>query len=280
MSITDLNGNDLNALNDTSKQASRLKNKFVPYKGFDGDGIIGGEMFFRKQASFRRRTPVVPDFNVGGIGMASGVRINLPNTATFESPSIELSTAALGTRLPEFLLQAGNDFIHTVRSKKNGQFKYSFKHKLSDFQLLNQAIKAEVSKIEIKNVGTPTNITQLNSSRNKTTQLISTSKLGVGSDEIKVTIDQIPVKGGVPLSMNIQPGLGAIDLITAGEPINARVKIETKINGRNAVQNFDTQIEGSTRIVFSQALNTESIKVGKIDSILGGLVSSKTLKKQ
>jgi hypothetical protein len=281
VSLTDLNGNDLNALNDTSKQASRLKNKFVHYKGFDGDGIIGGEMFFRKQASFRRRTPVVPDFNVGSIGTASGVRINLPNTATFESPSIELSTSVLGSmRLPEFLLQAGNDFIHTIRAKKNGQFKYSFKHKLSDFQLINQAIKAEVSKIEIKNVGTPTNITQLNSTRDKTTQLISTSKLGIGSDEIKVTIDQIPVKGGVPLSMNIQSGLGAIDLITAGEPINARVKVETKINGRNTVQNFDTQIEGNTRLVFSQALSTESIKVGKIDSILGGLVSSKTLKKQ
>ncbi|NJO18500.1 MAG: hypothetical protein HC877_23045 [Thioploca sp.] len=259
IALLDNEGNDINGINDTSQIISNLRNKFVPFKGYGAKGTVKGDIFFGR------------DIQSPSIQLLKNMSATRSSVASIERFASGLESL-IGSSLT-------NCFLHKIKGLRKGKLNYWMKHKLTEYHFESVISNKEQNTLEVRNLGTQENTVKLNTPIDKAFKTTFASRLGVGNDRMRVVLNNMPAKANLALTMNIQPNLGAIDILSGVEPVNVPIGIETKIDGKITRRNFQIPLDRGTRIVLSHVLSTESIKVGKIDNILGEIIEPKIIKK-
>lgn len=294
-SLVDSNGIDLDAYGQDSinklKQGKSLDNKFVSVKGFDANLL---NLYMRTEKPGLQSgtfTPGIKDYaanlNLGDLiadpSFAASLSAISANRVLFNSLKDRNITSLINDKLltatlnPAILtalnsvvaVNAGKNFKHQLSGNKNGQLNYGIKHQLNEFRLQSTINLREQNTIESNNLGTSSAVVKMSTNQNKTVRLEVTNRLGVGKDNIKITVDKIPVAVGKDMSFNMKPGLAGLDILTTAERVNAVVSVQGNISGKAYSSNYNVALEGGLRIRPSTVLTQNELKIGKIDSLFG-----------
>jgi hypothetical protein len=120
-------------------------------------------------------------------------------------------------------------------------------------------------------------VVRTTSARAKLFNLQITSSLGASKDTLKVTIDGIPVEAGKELELNVKPGLGGLELLTANQTATAAVAIDAVVDGRPMARRFRVPVAGGIRLKPSQVLSDSVLSISRIDHLFGPVVSSQVI---
>lgn len=301
-SITDLNGNDLDAYGNRAKtqlqNGSSLNGYFVGFKGFDQKrkGTVTGELLMQMKP---RNFFVIPGpaavsplavahLPIGSLSANRELR-SIRNALKGRSKIAELLRgrtlhhvvndtsiiSMLDVETLDILTNAVNfshlgDFRHKVVGRRGvRQLHYAVKHGLSQFKLTAVFAASEHIYITVKDIGTSKNTLQVKSDRRKLIKLEVDNKLGVHRDRIKLTIDQLPVARGKQLDFNLKPGLGGLDVISTAKRADVQVNVEALIEGSTIQRRFSVPLDGGIRLKLSTILSDNSLSVSRIDHLFG-----------
>ncbi|MEJ7791982.1 MAG: hypothetical protein WKF65_08440 [Gaiellaceae bacterium] len=178
------------------------------------------------------------------------------------SAAREIIGAAAGSAIP-------GDFRHTVVGRRRGTFAYAVKRGLTEFRLGSPVAPAERLQLAIDRLGTSANVVEIRADRDRVVRLEVTNKLGVAGDYLRIAVAQIPVASGLPLQLNLKPGLGGLELLTGGAPVEARIEVTAVIDSRTIRRSFRLPIEGGARLKVSNVLSQKTLGVSRIDNLLG-----------
>lgn len=206
-------------------------------------------------------------------GNIDGKFLLVPKMQGSPNGELLLNTASSGAKVP-------TDFDHTLQGVGNGALEYGLTFKRQSFKLKSTIAKAEQNTVGMKKLGTSQQLTTLLSPNNKLMSLTTGQKLGAGKDYVRIDVNQIPVKAGLAAQLNHQPGGNSLDILSSAEAVNAQVVISGSTNGKAFRQEYDTRIEGGTRLLFSHAMSSNLLKVGKIDQVFGAMQASKFVQKK
>ncbi|HEY9877958.1 MAG TPA: LamG-like jellyroll fold domain-containing protein [Leptolyngbyaceae cyanobacterium] len=301
-SITDLNGNDINAFG--SRATSQLQNGrqlngyFVGFKGYDqsqGKGTVAGELLMRMNPTNNNvvlgagavSPAILSHLALGELADSRNLRAIRDAVRNDPLPTelIEARTlhrvvndpAVLESLQPatrEILVNAVQanrlgDFRHEVRGVRNGQFHYALKQGLNQFLITSGMATAEQTEVTCKDMDTSKNMLQVKPDRDKLVHMEIDQKLGVGGDRIKVKINQLPGSRDRNLQFNLRPGLGGIDVMPASDRVDAQVEVEANISGSTIRRRFNVPMEGGTRLKVSTMLSDNVLEVSNIDQVFG-----------
>lgn len=269
-------------------------------------GILASEMFMRTEKTSTRFEPVLPGLGeremLGGMNLSdmlsdrkfsSAFSRVVTDTALINSMNDRNITHIINDRnlmarldptaVASLTGMVGSasilkNFKHQVRGLKNGEFVYAVKNKLNEFRLQSGIKSAEMTSVESKDLGTSSSVVNMICNENKTVRLEINNKLGVGKDNLKITIDKIPVAISKALIMSIKPGLSGLDILTTADKVNATVTVQGTIDGKAYNSKYGVDIEGGIRIRPSTVISNNELKVGKIDNLFGQIKESQLLK--
>jgi hypothetical protein len=188
----------------------------------------------------------------------------------------EIHASALGSGLvaADPFPAISRDYIHTTRGLRSGTLQYGLKQGLTQFMLTSKAVAGETHIVEVKDLGTSTNTISLKGYRDKIFSLQVHNKLGAGDDHLRILIDKIPLTAGGELKLNIKPGIGGVELVSAGEVINATVSFDYVRRGNVLRSKFGLKEKNGLRVVPSTFITTNQLKVSRIDTLFGASLSS------
>jgi hypothetical protein len=167
-----------------------------------------------------------------------------------------------------------SDFKHNIRGLRNGSFAYAAKHILSEFRIQSDIQLGEGHALQVNDLGTSKSVVSLSSGRSKLTTVQIASKLGVERDELKLTIEGVPVESGKELVLNIKPGLGGLELLASNQPSTATVTFEATVDGKNTIRKFGMPVAGGMRLKTSQLLSDTSINISRIERLFGPVTAT------
>lgn len=168
----------------------------------------------------------------------------------------------------------GNDYKHNVRGVRNGTFGYANKHGLSEFRLQSEIQTGELMGLQVNDLGTSKSAVRVNSNRGKLLTVQVASQMGVERDDLKVTIEGIPLENGKEFVLNMKPGLGGMELLGSNQRANATVTLEATIDGKKTTRKFAMPLSGGMRLKTSQLLSDTTINVSRIDHLFGPVLGT------
>ncbi|HEV8139078.1 MAG TPA: hypothetical protein VGP81_04860 [Pyrinomonadaceae bacterium] len=190
----------------------------------------------------------------------------------------EIIGAAIGDRPPvDPYPPVTKNFIHTTRGLRQGRLRYAVKQGFSELMLMGETVTAEPHRIEVRDLGTHTNTVTVKGTRDKAFNLEIHNKLGAGKDELRISISGIPLTAGGELKMNIKPGLGGVELVSAGQEIKATVRFEYKKSGGEIRSTFPVKEMGGVRVVPSTFITANQLKVNRINNLFGESLDSQLI---
>lgn len=166
------------------------------------------------------------------------------------------------------------NYIHTTRGLRGGRLQYGVKQGLSQFLLTADTAAGEAHTIHVRDLGSHTNTITVKGNRDKVFSLLVHNKLGVGNDHLRISIDKIPLTAGGELKINIKPGIGGVELVSAGQEIKATVTFEYVRRGAEMVSKFELNERNGLRVVPSTFITGNQLKVSRINTIFGDAISS------
>ena len=84
-----------------------------------------------------------------------------------------------------------------------------------------------------------------------------------------MTIDNLPLTAGSDLQINIKPGIGGVELVSAGRPINSVVSFEY-LRGRTSLSSkFQLKGKDGLRFAPSTFITSNQLKVSRINTLFG-----------
>jgi hypothetical protein len=166
------------------------------------------------------------------------------------------------------------NFIHTVRGLRSGELSYGVKQGLTQFLLTADAATGEEHIFQVLDLGNHMRSVTVKGSHDKRFSLVVHNRLGVGNDHLRMSVDGIPLSAAGDLKISIKPGIGGVELVSAGQRINGTVSFEYRrgrdtLNSRFALDEMD-----GLRIVPSTFITNNRLKVSRITSLFGDAVSS------
>jgi hypothetical protein len=276
-SLTDSAGRNINATIDTAPGSP--KNKFVSFKGSNGAGPFSGEMFVRRTEAAPLLIPLHPILPGQVLPKVSTLtKRDLIALSKFASLA-QADTANAGFQPSAALALnpaiASKNFIHSLVGLQNGKLDYHIQQPLSGMRFTTTTAKDEVSKVAANSLGTMENNVSFETKKDKRIDFSAHHRLGAKGDQLRVMVNGLPASPNVPVVFHQEPGLRQIDIMAGGTPVDAVITIESIVNGKKKQGIYNTSLEGPSRIVLADLLNSDQIKVGKIDNLMGGLISSK-----
>ncbi len=163
----------------------------------------------------------------------------------------------------------GADYTHTVRGKRRGRFDYLLKHKLAETRLRSALDRGEAHTVDASGLGGSQPVTRVLTGRDKTMQVEHLSRIGATADFMRLRIANLPLRAGLDMNLSVRPGLAAVDVITAGERVDAAIEIETVIGGVRQLRNYTCPMEGGLRLLPRTVFDSGGLKTGRIDSLFG-----------
>ncbi len=270
-----------------------------------GHGVLGAEMYLRSDPRRRsRRAPpnkrsgdewtrvTLKEYLCQGAGPA--IRERFAKHAEFVGANQgRLLSRLAGTPLVKEILGAAmpgqavrpnaypaisKNFIHTTRGVRGGRFHYGVKHGLSQLLLTADSGAGDVHTLQVRDLGSHATSLTIKGARDRTFSLQVHHKLGVGRDHLRMSIDRIPLAAGGELTINVKPGIGGVELVSAGQVIKATVvfdylRHDTRLNSR-----FQLEEQGGVRIAPSTFVTANALKVSRINTLFGSPLSTQLLK--
>jgi hypothetical protein len=302
-SITDPDGNDLNAHGDRAKQKlqrrERIDDCFVGFKGFDGRGTVAGDILMKigPPPGSRVRPPIAVDpglFTRERFGAVRGAAARHTEDAVREAVAgrsvarvlADPTTArALAAPVLEALRAAAvaakpGDFIHKVAGLRTGTLNYVMRHGLSEMQLSGPVAERERNEIRVRDAATSTWSVAMTGGRDKRMKLVFESKLGTGRDRVRLTLDQVPATAAKGLEMNLNPGLGGLDLVNGAGSVEVPVIVRTVIDGRVQERRFNMPMQDGVRVRLSSVLSNDTLSVARIPQLFAPATGSRILRPQ
>ena len=195
----------------------------------------------------------------------------------FMKEILSASIARFGLTTSDPYPAVSKNFIHTTRGLRRGLLQYGVKQGFSEFMLIGETASAEPHRIEVKDLGTHTNTVTIKGNRDKSFDLEIHNKLGAGKDQLRISISGLPITAGGELQLNIKPGLGGVELVSAGQEIKAIVKFEYKNSGAEVRSTFQVQEKEGLRVVPSTFITGNQLKVNRISNLFGESLNSKLI---
>jgi hypothetical protein len=161
------------------------------------------------------------------------------------------------------------NYIHTTRGLRGGRLQYSLKQGLSQMMLMSETAVGETHVIKVKDLGSHANTITLKGYRDKPFTLYVHNKLGAGRDYLRMTIDNVPLTAGSDLQINIKPGIGGVELVAAGQPINSVVSFEYLRGRTSLVSKFQLNGKDGLRFAPSTFITSNQLKVSRINTLFG-----------
>ena len=124
--------------------------------------------------------------------------------------------------------------------------------------LTAETAAGETHTIQVKDLGTNTSTITLKGYRDKVFSLEVHNKLGAGKDHLRISIDRVPLSAGGELKINIKPGIGGVELVSAGQEINATMSFEYARRGTELKSKFELKEQNGLRVVPSTFITTKS----------------------
>jgi hypothetical protein len=166
------------------------------------------------------------------------------------------------------------NFIHHTQVVRGGQFEYALKQGLSQMLVTAPAETGELHIVQVKDLGTHSNAITLTGYRDKVASLQVHNKLGATTDYLKMQLDNIPVAAGGDLQLNIKPGIGGVELVSAGQAIQATVSFEYLHAGQSLSSKFAVDGHDGVRILPSTFITDNALKVNRIANLFGQTLAS------
>jgi LGFP repeat/Concanavalin A-like lectin/glucanases superfamily len=221
-------------------------------------------------AAIREKFTRHPDYVAENRGR---LMLHLTDTAVMK----EILASALGkaaTAIDPFPAISKN-YIHTIRGLRGGRLQYGLKQGLTQLMLTTETAVGEAHTVQVKDLGTDANTITLKGYRDKVFSLQVDNKLGAGEDHLRISIDRIPLAAGGDLKINIKPGIGGVELVSAGQEIRATVSFEYVRRGTELKSKFELKDQNGVRIVPSTFITANQLKVSRINALFGDSLSSK-----
>jgi hypothetical protein len=169
------------------------------------------------------------------------------------------------------------NYIHITRGLRSGSLQYGVKQGFSQFMLTAETAAGEMHTIQVKDLGSHTNEITLKGNRDKVFSLLIHNKLGAGGDHLRISIDKLPLTAGGELKINIKPGIGGVELVSAGQEIKATVTFEYVRRGAELVSKFELNEQNGLRVVPSTFITSNQLKVSRINTLFGNSLSTTLL---
>lgn len=161
-----------------------------------------------------------------------------------------------------------DDFVHTLRGVRRGELRYAFKRGLTEVMISGESVPGDIHTLQVHDLGTHTNTVNLKSSRDKAVSLVVHSRIGVGRDHLRLQLDGLAITAGQEMKLNIKPGLGGVEVISAGK-LSARATLELVRGGVRYQGRFDVASEQGLRLLPSTFVTNQALKVAQIDKLFG-----------
>jgi hypothetical protein len=178
---------------------------------------------------------------------------------------------------PKALPEISKNFIHTTRGVRGGRLQYALKQGLTQVEILGETAAGEVHTVKVSDLGTQTNTISIKGNRDKLFRLRVDNKLGAGRDYLHMIVDQVPLTAGGELQINIKPGIGGIELVSAGQQIKAAVTLSYVRRGLELTSTFQVDAKDGVRVVPSTVITANQLKVSRIDALFGDSLESKLI---
>ena len=183
------------------------------------------------------------------------------------------AAAADGAAVDQFPAISKN-FVHTIRGVRGGRFHYGLKQGLSQMLLTADTLAGEANTIQVKDLGSHTNAITIKGAKDRHFNLVVHHKLGAGRDYLRMTIDRIPLAAGGELTINVKPGIGGVELLSAGQKIETNVAFEYVRQGTELRSTFALKEQHGMRVVPSTFITGNVLKVSRINTLFGDPISS------
>jgi hypothetical protein len=132
----------------------------------------------------------------------------------------------------------------------------------------------ELHVLKVKDLGTHSNAVTLTAYRDKVVSLHVHNKLGVTSDYLRMQVDNIPLAAGGDLLLNIKPGIGGLELVSAGQTIQATVTFDYLRRSDSLSSRFALDGQDGLRILPSTFITDNLLKVSRIANLFGQSLGS------
>jgi hypothetical protein len=166
------------------------------------------------------------------------------------------------------------NYIHTTRGLRRGSLQYGVKQGLSQFVLSAETAPGETHSIQVKDLGSQTNAITVKGNRDKVFSLLVHNAIGAGGDHLRIAIDGIPFVAGSELKINIKPGIGGVELISAGQTLKATVSLAYLRQGARLTSRFEVNEHDGLRVVPSTFITSNQLKVARINKLFGDSLST------
>lgn len=301
-SITDADGNDIDAYGSRAKQqlqnSGTLDGYFATFRGFDGAGVLPSEVLLAREGRSPDVTPgpaaIDPGILVNAtiselgdsrdarrlrdriLGSAGGAALG--NRTVSSIAADPDAVKALNQRARKALDQAvathrPGDFVHRTTSKRRGRLRYAVKHGLSEAFIDGPAVSGTKTRIRGKDLATLNSVLEVESDRDTKLDVALVQKQGVGRDRTEVRLSGLPAAKGKAVAVAPRPGMGAVDVTVGGTGIDVPVEVISTADGRTARRRFTVPV-GTTRIMLSSAFTEGLITASRTSGLLGTVLDS------
>jgi len=310
-SLTDENGVNLDASAVTSRE--HLAGKLLRAPGISGDGPIRGGLYLGRQQrpnNFIFNPAIVNTINIlaaamptpkaGATPTAPALMVGTLRPQLANPPALRLPVASdapagaiagadimrlLRTKGPSALRPPSGpsdlDTIHaSLRGRSSGRMTAYLKRPMQGVHIEGAVANGENVSVAFDRMEARDNEIRMQSDRARRYDVTAISKLGAGREFVRVKVNGIPAESAAPARMNVQQGIGVLDIVAPGVAANAIVDIDGIIAGKNVKASFNVQISGGTRLVMSDLTDTSRLKVGNIDTLMGVARQFRTIPKR
>jgi hypothetical protein len=292
-SLTDEKGNNLDA--SSAKNREALSGKLLGVPGLSGGGPIRGGFYVGKQerkpllfnpsvvSAINRMQPAISTTVAAPVVRPGILRNNMSLSPALRLPvaSDAPANAIAGATLMDMARVHGVGYLRpnqptdldtircTLKGKANGKLNGYHKRGLLGVQIQGDVATGERVAIGYERMSGRENEIKIQSDRQRKYSVTMAQKLGAGKDFMKVTLSGLPAEIGKPTTINVQPGIGVIDVLIANAPTNVQVSIDGVASGNKVKSSFNTQLQGGQRLVLPELSDSGRLKVGNIDALLG-----------
>lgn len=303
-SLTDEHGNSLLASSVTSRE--HLTGKLLQVPGILGGGPIAGHLYVGTQTPPPVRLPPgiarateLPREAVGRIAHERPRRPPVSELRTAIGASrlaerVPVATDAelgslSGPRLMEIYRERGPAILRspqptdldtiraTLSGRREGRLDAYIKRPMQAVQVKGDVSTGEAVQLGFERLGARDNQVSVRTDRGRQYEVSFVSKLGAGTDFLRVTLEGLAADASRPVQLNVQPGLTAVDVLTTGGPTSLRVLVEGRVDGKAILSDFGTQIDGGARVALPDRTDPAVLKVSTIDTLFGVATNLRTI---
>lgn len=159
----------------------------------------------------------------------------------------------------------------SLRGKAAGTLQAYLKRGLMGTSVRGDVAVGEAVQMNFEKLGSRANELQVQSDRSRRYNVTLAHKLGAGKDFLKLTLNGVANQPNQALRMNVQPGLGTVDILSGGSATPVQLTVEGVVGGKPVKSGFNTVVDGGQRLSLPDLADPSHLKVGKIEQLQGGL---------